>query len=81
MDKGVVFLLVVSVTTVSVVGYGVRECPPRFEWVNTSYSSGYCACATNEYKGTLQCDQKRQVSFIYQGSCALYDSKNNASIA
>ena len=81
MGKGVVILLVVSATAVSVAGYGMRECPPWFEWVNTSDSSGYCACATNEYKGTLQCDQKRQVSFVYQGSCALYDFKNNASIA
>ena len=34
MDEGVVILLVVSATAVSVAGYGVRECPPWFEWVN-----------------------------------------------
>ena len=47
MDKRVVILLMVSATVVSVAGYGVRECPPWFEWVNTSDSCGYCACASH----------------------------------
>ena len=76
MDKGVVILLVVSATAVSVAGYGVRECPPWFEWVNTSDSSGYCACAavTPSY---IHCDQIHQTSYLFQGSCTFYDAKHD----
>ena len=76
MDKGFVILLVVSATAVSVAGYGVRECPPWFEWVNTSDSSGYCACAaiTPIY---IDCDQIHQTSYLLQGSCIFYDAEND----
>ena len=69
-------LLVVSATAVSVAGYGVRECPPWFEWVNTSDSSGYCVCAavTPFY---IDCDQIHQTSYLLQGSCTFYDAKSD----
>ena len=76
MDKGVVILLVVSATAVSVAGYGVRECPPWFEWVNTSDSSGYCVCAavTPSY---IYCDQMHQTSYLLQGACTFYDAESD----
>ena len=76
MDKRVVILLVVSATVVSVAGYGVRECPPWFEWVNTSDSCGYCVCAavTPSY---IDCDQIHQTSYLFQGSCTFYDAKHD----
>ena len=42
---------------------GEKECPPFFEWVNTSDSSGYCACAEEVPTG-IQCDQRNQVSLL-----------------
>ena len=76
MLKRVVILLVVSATAVSVAGYGVRECPPWFEWVNTSDSCGYCVCAavTPSY---IHCDQIHQTSYLLKGSCTFYDAENN----
>ena len=76
MDRRVVILLVVSATAVSVAGYGVRECPPWFEWVNTSDSSGYCACATVT-PNHINCDQIHQTSYLPQGYCTSYDDKNH----
>ena len=76
MNKGLVILLLVSATAVSVAGYGVRDCPPWFEWVNTSDSCGYCVCAavTPSY---IDCDQIHQTSYLLQGSCTFYDAKND----
>ena len=76
MEKGVVFLLVVSATAVSVAGYEVRECPPWFEWVNTSDSCGYCVCAavTPSY---IDCNQIHQTSYLSQGSCTFYDAASD----
>ena len=76
MDKGVVILLVVSATAVSVAGYGVRNCPPWFEWVNTSHSCGYCACAA-VIPSYIHCDQIYQTSYILQSSCTFYDDKSD----
>ena len=76
MDKGVVILLVVSATAVSVAGYGVRECRPWFEWVNTSDSSGYCVCATVK-PSYIHCDQIHQTSYLLKGSCTFYDAKSD----
>ena len=59
----------------------MRECSPWFEWVNTSDSCGYCVCATEKCTPLLHCDRKRQLSSVYKGICAFYDSENNASIA
>ena len=76
MDKRVVILLVVYATAVSVAGYGVRECPPWFEWVNTSDSCGYCACSavTPSY---IHCAQILQKSYLSQGSCTFYDAESD----
>ena len=76
MDKGVVILLVVSATAVSVARYGVRECPPWFKWVNTSDSFGYCACCavTPNY---IDCDQTNKILYLSQGTCTFYDAKND----
>ena len=76
MGKGVVILLLVSATVVSVAGYGERECPPWFEWVNTSDSSGYCACAAVT-PSNIDCDQTHQTSYLLQGSCTFYDENTN----
>ena len=59
MLKAVPFLvLVISATALS-----TRDCPPWFKWVNTSYSSGYCLCAS-EVIGPIQCDQINQKSYL-----------------
>ena len=50
----------------------MRECPPWFEWVNTSDSSGYCACATVT-PSFIGCDQIHQTSYLSQGFCIFYD--------
>ena len=74
--KRVVILLVVSATAVRVAGYGVRECLPWFEWVNTSDSRGYCACAT-VMGSYIDCDQIPQTSYLLQGSFHFYDAEND----
>ena len=70
-------LLVMSATAVSVAGYGVRECPPWFEWVNTSGSSGYCVCATAATEMVTFCSQQKQTSYVLQSSCTFYDAKSD----
>ena len=54
----------------------MRECPPWFEWVNTSDISGYCACfeVTPNY---IHCNQKHQTSYLSQGACTFYDDKSD----
>ena len=52
---------------------GKKECPPWFEWVNISDSSGYCACSIN-LPIFVYCDERTQKSSISQGSCTFYDS-------
>ena len=54
----------------------MRECPPWFEWVNTSDISGYCACfeVTPNY---IHCNQKHQTSYLSQGACTFYDAKSD----
>ena len=54
----------------------VNECPPLFDWVNTSDSSGYCACASKLLTG-IYCDQRNQVSSLVEGYCTFYDSKED----
>ena len=47
MDKKVAILIVLFVTAICGVK---KECPPWFEWVNTSdFSTGYCACSAVLY--------------------------------
>ena len=70
-------LLVVSATVVSEAGNGVRECPPWFEWVNTSDSSGYCVCATAATPMVTICSQQKQTSYVLQSSCTFYDAKSD----
>ena len=54
----------------------MRECPPWFEWVNTSDSCGYCVCATVT-PSFIDCDQIHQTSYLLQGSCTFYDAEND----
>ena len=70
-------LLVMSATAVDVAEYGVRECPPWFEWVNTSDSSGYCVCATAATPMVTFCSQRKQTSYVLQSSCTFYDAKSD----
>ena len=79
MDVILLILLVVSAIAVSVAGYGVRKCPPWFEWVNTSDSSGYCVCSTVT-PFYINCDQTHQTSYISQSSCTFYDAKSDHNI-
>ena len=72
--------LVITFATGAYRGLGLKECPPWFEWVNTSASSGYCAC-TEEIPRSIQCDQRNQISWLAQGSCIFYDLKENATLA
>ena len=69
-------LLVVFATAVSGAGYGVGECPPWFEWTNTSDFSGYCACGTAS-PVVIFCSQQKQTSYVLQGSCTFYDAKTD----
>ena len=68
-------LLVISSTAVEGTG---RECPPWFEWVNTtSNSPGYCACAPN-LPPYVHCNQREQVSFLARGACCFYYAQEDA---
>ena len=69
---GLLVILIVSVCLVD----GVKECPPWFEWVNASDSSGYCACP-REVPPFLYCDERNQRSSISQSSCVFYDHKED----
>ena len=73
-------LLVVIVARKAYLVEGQKQCPPWFEWMNSSDSSGYCACAA-EVPIFIKCDQKRQVSSLSQGSCIFYDSRDNRTLA
>ena len=76
MLKAVPFLvLVISATALS-----TRDCPPWFKWVNTSYSSGYCVCAS-EVIGLIQCDQINQKSYLRLAGCVFYDSDKDEIVA
>ena len=76
MLKAVPFLvLVISATALS-----TRDCPPWFKWVNTSYSSGYCLCAS-EVIGRIQCDQINQKSYLRLAGCVFYDSDKDEIVA
>ena len=76
MLKAVPFLvLVISATALS-----TRDCPPWFKWVNTSYSSGYCVCAS-EVIGPIQCDQINQKSYLRLAGCVFYDSDKDEIVA
>ena len=76
MLKAVLFLvLVISATALS-----TRDCPPWFKWVNTSYSSGYCVCAS-EVIGPIQCDQINQKSYLRLAGCVFYDSDKDEIVA
>ena len=55
-----------------------RECPPWFEWVNsTSNSPGYCACAPN-LPPYVHGNQIEQVSFLERGVCCFYYAQEDA---
>ena len=65
-------------TAVGWVAKAVKECPPWFEWVNTSDSSGYCDCLS-EVPNFIHCDERNQRSSISQGSCIFYNHKEDIS--
>ena len=68
-------LLVISSTAVEGTG---RECPPWFEWVNsTSNPPGYCACGLNLPR-YVRCNQIEQVSFLERGACCFYYAQEDA---
>ena len=69
-------LFLIFIATAPNLVDGVRECPPWFEWMNTSHTSGYCACA-KKLPSCIDCDQRNQISWLLQGSCAFYDSKED----
>ena len=71
MAESFLILLITSTLAVWLVD-GVKQCPPWFEWVNTSDSSGYCACASELPLG-IHCEQINQVSALLQGFCTFYD--------
>ena len=68
-------LLMTSTIAIQLVE-GDKECPPFFEWVNTSDSSRYCVC-DEEVPPGIQCEQRNQVSLLSQGYCTFYDSKED----
>ena len=71
-------LLVISSTAVEGLLDRVRECPPWFEWVNsTSNSPGYCACTPN-LPPYVRCNQREQVSFLARGACCFYYAQEDA---
>ena len=68
-------LLITSTIAIQLVE-GDKECPPFFEWMNTSDSSSYCAC-DEEVPPGIQCEQRNQVSFLTQGHCTFYNSEED----
>ena len=72
-------LLMTSTTAIQLVE-GEKECSPFFEWVNTSDSSSYCACAKDVPPG-IQCEQRKQVSLLSKGYCTFYDSEKDITWA
>ena len=72
-----VLLLVLATTSVAVSQ--MEECPPWFERVNISNSSGYCFCA-KEVPSFIQCDERKQRTLILQGTCVFYDLRENKTI-
>ena len=71
------FELLTTLTIAIQLVEGEKECPPFFEWMNTSDSSGYCACAEELPPGSIQCEQRHQVSLLLQGFCTFYDSEED----
>ena len=65
-----VLLLVISTTA-------VEDCPPFFEWVNTS---GCCVCDAN-IPHSILCDQENQKSSIRLSFCVFYDSEKDFLVA
>ena len=59
----------------SIAEDAVRECPPFFEWVNTSASTGYCACVAKT--PIVYCAEREQKSYLLQGACTYYDVKSD----
>ena len=57
-----------------------EDCPPWFEWVNASDSSGYCAC-TQTLTSVIECDQISQKSSLMLASCIFYDSDIDGVVA
>ena len=74
MDFALSVLLILC-TPVCLVA-GMKECPPWFEWVNTSDSSGYCACPS-QVPDFIHCDERNQRTSISQGSCIFYNPKED----
>ena len=68
--------LLVTTTAVACIAKAVKECPPWFEWVNTSDSSGYCACPS-QVPDFIHCDERNQRTSISQGSCIFYNPKED----
>ena len=68
-------LLMTSTIAIQLVE-GEKECPPFFEWMNTSDLSGYCVCA-EKVSQRIQCEQRNQVSLLTQGFCTFYYSEAN----
>ena len=71
----VLSMLITLCTPVCLVD-GMKECPPWFEWVNTSDSSGYCACPS-QVQNFIHCDERNLRSSISQGSCISYEHKED----
>ena len=67
----VLTVLLILCTPVCLVD-SMKECPPWFEWVNTSDSSGYCACPS-QVQNFIYCDERNRRSSISQDSCIFYD--------
>ena len=72
MLKAMLFLMLVN----SATSLSTRDCPPWFKWMNTSYSSGYCVCASEDIH-TIECDQVNQKSYLRLATCVFYDSEKD----
>ena len=60
----------------SVTG-SVEDCPPWFVLENSSNSQ--CVCSNpSEYR--IQCDQRKQMSYLQLGMCAFQDSTTNSTV-
>ena len=68
--------LLVTTTAVACIAKAAKECPPWFEWVNTSDSSRYCACPS-QVPDFIYCDERNQRTSISQGSCIFYNPKED----
>ena len=74
--SGFILVSIVSCCSLSATGT-VEDCPPWFVLENSSNSQ--CVCSNpSEYR--IQCDQRKQMSYLDLGMCAFQDLTTNSTV-